>query len=439
MSCKIQKNNYNVLILLLLIKYIMSKNIIWKINLINYKQLEKLKKNSDNIRQKKDWLTCIFYCELFPFENIIAKLNTTNSSQIYDEINDIAYSVCSTRQGYILQAHYTYKRVAYKIFDYTSFGNKNWTNPYSTLQLTGSYYRLVELLEFEENFILGLIQNKKSDLEKSKITRLDYAIDFMQKKENKKKISVDKKIYKYRAWTFVKKSDFYTIDTVDDNKQPLSITYETIYNWSVKSKNMFIRCYNKLLDIWKKKNYLYSDYNQFENVIRLEFVLYHKFIQDKNILQVFEVEEKMQDLLLWNYTWKIYKPVRQLDFSLRTELQQKRFTQKTIDDFIVLLQNSVPVCNLLLTSLFDNEKDKKTIENLTEKQKFDVINIINLVDGILQNSFCPTWKYYNDEEDLENDNDTKKIYKFVEDIKKINNQYNQNISLFDENIEQIEV
>lgn len=398
-------------------KYIMAKNVTWKINLINYKELEKRKKKSDKIRQKKDWLTCVFYTEVFPFESIIRKLNTTNSSQLYDEINDLSYTITGTRQGHILQAYYTYCWVAYKIFDYTSFWHK-WSTPYSTLQLTGAYFRLSELWEFQENFVLGIIQNKKQDFENSKITRLDYCIDFMQKEENKKKLSVDKKIYKYRAWTSVKKSDYYTIDTVDKNRQPKKITYQTIYNWSIKSKNMFIRCYDKLMDIWRKKNYLYSDYNQFENVIRLEFVLYHKFIQDKNILQVSEVEKKIQDLLLWNYTWKIYKPVRQLDFSLRNEIQKKRYCDDKINGLIVMMQNWVPVWELLLSKLFDNEEDKNTIKNLSEEQKSRLVKIIRSADKQITDVFCPTWKYEYDKEDLENDNNKKDIKDIEEKMKK---------------------
>ena len=104
----------------------MPKNVTWKINLINYKLLNTWKKRADKIRLEKDYLKVIFYSELYPFENILRKLNNTNSSFMKDNIKDIHYEKISTYNWSYLQAYYEYNREIYKIFDYLQYWYRRW-------------------------------------------------------------------------------------------------------------------------------------------------------------------------------------------------------------------------------------------------------------------------------------------------------------------------
>lgn len=372
----------------------MPKNVTWKINLINYKLLNTWKKRADKIRLEKDYLKVIFYSELYPFENILRKLNNTNSSFMKDNIKDIHYEKISTYNWSYLQAYYEYNREIYKIFDYLQYWYRRWAFC-SQLQIMGSFYRLAELWEFKreqnkEDFILNLIENKKTDLENSKISRLDYAIDFIQEKAEKSPIWISQKIFKYRAWTRPKNSDKYTIKEVDKDWWIKNYSWETIYNGSRDSRNLLIRCYDKLKEIGWKKNFLYADYNEFNNVIRLEFELLTKFIQNRNINQVWEVENKIYQLLFWNYTGRIYQPTREVKIENWDPIKKKRFTYDTVKDLFKLANNKVWIFEELVWYMEENVSDFQILPDEEKKKikdfaKYRDKQLINYFEQIKQN------------------------------------------------------
>jgi hypothetical protein len=365
-----------------------------RINLINYKLLNTWIKRADSIRKEKDYLKVIFYCELFPFENILRKLNSTNSSFIKDNVKEIHYEKITTYNGAYLQAYYEYNREIYKIFDYLAYWYRR-GNYCSQLQIMGSFYRLAELWEFnrkekKEEFILDLIENKNEDINNSKITRFDYAIDFIQEKSEKSSIGISQSIYKYQAWSKAKNSDKYNIIETNKDWWIKKYNWETIYNWSRDSRNLLIRCYDKLKEIAWKKNFLYADYNKFNNVIRLEFELLTKFIQNKSINQIWEVENKIYELLFWNYKGKIYEPTREVDFENWDLVQKRRYIFKTIKDIFKLINNQVWIAEELVWYIEDNVSGYESIPDVQKKFIKDYAKqidkeLINYFEKIIQN------------------------------------------------------
>lgn len=165
----------------------------------------------------------------------------------------------------------------------------------------GSCFRLIDIDYLPLDFV-SKVSNYLDILPSASITRIDYRIDYFS--------NLDMKVP--TPYTILKHN--FNSSLYRDYKK--GRTREDWSIWDKRSKSVFFRLYNKLLDSdIKWKEYLYTDYFRFNSVHRLEFQCGIKFckwytletLEDliSKIFGVFGLDNcKWQDKILYRYDKK---------------------------------------------------------------------------------------------------------------------------------------
>jgi hypothetical protein len=245
------------------------------------------------------------------FTNRIFNLDTDNSNfwviNYIDELLSIHKYKSPTWDSY--QFSVTFESISIPIFVINEYSDKQsefCNNSWGIIHFYWAYFRLIELWHFSDEFIRSINKNFVS----CPISRMDYRFDFCSYKE----YSIPK----------VKQ----VLPNIRKNKKLnehwTSNHLESWDVWNKQNKTVFIRCYNKLLELWWniKKNYLYSDIDKFKSFYRLEYEFWNKWCAwylwidiDKLIDKAFNTSWLEPNKFKWNQ----YKPQVALDLTDKIE------------------------------------------------------------------------------------------------------------------------
>lgn len=273
----------------------------------------------------------------------IKSLDYDNSNywiiQICDELLTANKTKSPNWDAYIYSISYNW--VSIPIFNINIHNKYTYdlTNSYWVIHFYWSYYRLIELDYFSQYFLDYIYNNFKDNL----ISRIDYRFDFLYKKDVKFQT-------KEQLFPNLRKNRFSRFYQTSDSIQSFDI-------WKKAYKNVFIRFYNKLIELdWNlKKLYLYWDIltKEIKSFHRLEYEFWIKFTHWYKLKDIEELKNK-----IYNYTWykkntnfiNYYKP--QVVIDLSDEIHKLRY----IKVFTTMYKN-------LKNNWVDIEKLLKTLDN----------------------------------------------------------------------------
>ena len=242
------------------------------------------------------------------FTDRIFNLDTDNSNfgavHFYDEIFSIQKYNSPSGISYAFSC--TYESISIPIFVITEYSDNQsafCNNSWGIIHFYGAYFRLIELDHFSDWLITEI---NKLFLD-SPISRMDYRFDFCAYKLIPKLPTVKEVLPNIR-----KNKKVNPHGTVDN--------LESWDIWNKKNKTIFIRLYNKLLELWWniKKTYLYSDIDKFKTFTRLEYEFWYKWCAwylGKDVLELVNKAFKTSWLEPSSFKWNLYKPQLALDLS----------------------------------------------------------------------------------------------------------------------------
>ena len=307
-----------------------------------------------------DWLTYSFWDSLHDKMNSYLLwwiyINDTNTNILMTRLDtDEVFTVerNSTSNGSAFTFSLMFETISVPVFQFVIFGSdyKNAFNVTSALKFYGSYYRLLSL-DWIPVFLINKINDLTSD---ALISRLDYRFDYLDKRDRKfpdiNTILPHKRSNK-------KRRPYYTWDTL-----------ESWDCWKKTNKTVFIRMYNKNLELEKKLKwlFLYGDIVSwnYKSFYRLEYELWQKFCSWYSWKELKDLLQKVFSLC-WikesSFSWTYYKPKRFVD--LKNELDRNRYVRI----FKSMAQNLKN--NWIDPSILFTEWDKNDITDL------DIINNI---------------------------------------------------------------
>lgn len=272
---------------------------------IDYDKFDSLVKSADNILTGIDYLRVVLDVNIDFLDDVSSKLDFDNSNfYIYEDY--LTFVKVPLKDGTALLCSVSYNWIPIPIFVYVDFyfANKELFKSFWRLDLYGSYFRLLELWYIQPDFIKELFKEEYKKIEESRITRLDYKIDFFYNRS--KKIPEIKDFVK-----FVKKRKNWKLNENWWLKFEEYRVWKNIISWSYGSrwsKRVFLRVYNKLIDVEKKwKMGLYKDYLDYKKVIRVEFELLNHFCAWYTYKTQHYLVQKFWDNLRSKEIWKIYE------------------------------------------------------------------------------------------------------------------------------------
>lgn len=280
-----------------------------------------------------------FYLSIFDW--LATPSNYTNNNDLMLSIVDEVFTIVrvKTPQWECLNFFTVFNSVSVNCFQvnvYNENSSKLFGNIFWTLAFTGSFYRLLELWHFSDEFIEKWY--KQLLLLKLPISRFDFAIDFLFN----------------NVPDFPSIKEFFPL-VKDSRLQRTWSTNAQLNSWGIWRKvngTTYIRLYNKFVEISDPEwIYLYWDYlKDYKSVYRLEYEFRHKFTN-----YTWDQDE-LYDKILW-YTWLedkkylTYTPRIELDLS--DEIHKLRY----IKIFLKMAENLEknwldPIT--LITEHFDN-------------------------------------------------------------------------------------
>jgi len=252
-----------------------------------------------------------------------------NIITLADENFTIKKSKTPNGTGYYF--HTTYQTISVPCFVIiiNSKDQIQFTGTYWIIHFYGAYFRIKDLDYFSDSF-LSFIDSITSDLY---FARIDYRFDFISKEyypelPNENTIFPNlRKNRKGQNW-----------------KNPKTWIVESWQIGNKKYKNVFIRLYNKKVELEKnlKKMYLYGDMQEYKSYFRLEFECGSKFC---SMLKWKDLEILINKVFAYTgfdntkYLWNIYKPVICLDLS--DTIQKSRYIKIFLSMWKTLKQNGI--------------------------------------------------------------------------------------------------
>lgn len=257
----------------------------------------------DTIDYWCDYLSFSYYYPVAFLDKILFWIDNDNSNfacYSYQE-KDFTYVKTVVTNWLALTFTYSYNWISYPLFQYVKFNNstramvKKWWK----INFYWSYFRLVEIWEFDSMFIYWLLKSFSN--EDPNITRYDFRIDYFST-ENDVEIP--------------------EINTICEYVSPQS----TVRNWFIGNKlidwsvwnsdtwRYVIRYYDKKIDTDKKnKRALYTDFVKYRSVHRLEFEFLSAFTKWFTLKTLANLEWKILCLLNLDqrdkssrFEWKLF-------------------------------------------------------------------------------------------------------------------------------------
>jgi len=313
--------------------------------------LKKLKNDSEKISFWIDYLRLKIddvECRLISINKNLKKLIDFDNSNyiVFDEFGfDLTAQKIKLSNWDWLIYSYSYFWVSIPLFIIIEYWTqyKEMFNCWWKIDFYGQYFRLLELWEFESNFVFGEIINN------NEITRIDYRIDFFNFKD--KVISSDiidsrsnARFQSYKTQGFINSWKF----------------------WNSTNKTVVVRWYDKKLDISKKWKFrLYWDYLNFNNVFRLEWEFLNSFCKGFSLQNLWDLVDKCR-----SYIWidindkniKYFTSYVKLDLS--NEFARTKYCRVMSSYIREALKNGVNVYDYVDEELIKIWLDKTKIYNI---------------------------------------------------------------------------
>lgn len=303
------------------------------------------------------------------------KINETNTNELLTRLNsDEIFHVTKTRtsnwEAYTFSI--TYETIPVSIFQFIIYWDiyKETFNINSSLKLFWWYYRLEALWNIIPNNLKLFLQDFTNW---ALISRIDYRYDFIFKEFLPVPL-INTILPKKRKNK--KRKPYYTWDEL-----------ESWDCWKKINKNVFIRLYNKNIELVKKLKWLYlywdilkEDYKTFH---RLEYEFWQKYTAWFFWSEIDELIQKI-NRTTWihtsNFTKNMYKPKRVID--LTNELDRNRYI-KVFKSMAKTLKTNWLDPNILFNDSNDIISNDDIIDNISKELK--LIWLDNLVDEFIDN------------------------------------------------------
>jgi len=274
----------------------MRKKKYW-FNFINWEQLEeKLFNKADDLTMWIDYMRVVLREPIKYFDEILFDkgIDWDNSNFYIDEKNLITWTKLKLQTWWCILWSVVYKTVSVPILLYNVFPSDRQERykAYGRLDIYWWYWRLLELLYLEHDYLDKLVWEDIELFREFDISRLDYKFDLFFNYDFRPPLPWEMlKLRKNVVW--------------EDFKIWEEVVWWTY--WSKVSKRVKLRFYDKLVDSQKKwKMLLYKDYFKWQKVYRLEFELLNKFCRWYTYWNYIELVEKFIDSLYIELPTKIF-------------------------------------------------------------------------------------------------------------------------------------
>ena len=334
-------------------------------------------KTADEVCYWYDYLKLNLKEELSYFSTILNSLDTDNSNDYYIEvvINKKLYNISCvkvrTQLGDALHFSIVDNDISYTIGQYLEYteSNRNKLFSYWSVDMYWTYFQLCRLWKIKENFFQDLVMKlwEPEDVivfNTSKITRADYKIDFCY--NTTQKIPEARDVLNVRS----------NADTTMFWKWMETTNWSY---WSKRSKYMFLRFYDKLIDVSKKmKQALYLDFLKYKSVFRFEMQASNKFLTARGngytIDQLKKLEGQFLEYLwLKEKTWNFKKDYWNAEmFEFYDEFKKDLYIRKTASQATTVQRSWIPALQMIADLMIQNWIDPGAIKDQMEKVILDI-------------------------------------------------------------------
>lgn len=212
------------------------------------------------------------------------------------------------------------------------------------LHIYWSFYRLQETQRIDYDIFETIwLQNIKDQI----IIRYDYRIDYF----GLDSIPKAKEIYKITKWNR-------TFFNWYDKQKATGLQIGQTKSW--KSRQCFIRCYDKKLDILdKNKMAMYQDYLSYEkDIYRLEFEFWDKFCKARGNITLWEIN-KLEDQIREYFGWKKQTGLFSKSYSYEVDIQKMsdfakhRYIKGSVSRAIKMEKAGLPLLYFMQNEWYD--------------------------------------------------------------------------------------